>query len=316
MRRITLSFSLALLCGCGCACTHQDPEPPVVPGQTGDGSLDPRRVRIATWNVHNLFDTVCDSSGGCGGTNYEPAVTQAYYQSKVSSVMKGIWTIDADVVLLQEIEKESCLQDVQTLLGMQYYPSRAFGEMGNPAGLDVAILTRGQIQNVLTYRDQYWIEQPDGSQKRLARELLGAEIVLPNGVELTAFTTHFVSKASDPEGGRRLGEARLTRRLLDEYIEAHPGRMVIFGGDLNDTPDSEQILTLSSDAALANVTEGMAPEAVTTWNDSVTFDYLFYTRTHADKHDKTEIFCDENRARGFSSSDHCAVKATYYWDGQ
>ncbi|MBR4985316.1 MAG: endonuclease/exonuclease/phosphatase family protein [Proteobacteria bacterium] len=311
MRR--LISLLCLIALTGCACTHQDPETPESPGQTGTPEPQPKRVRIATWNVHNLFDTVCDSESGCGGSNYEPTVTQTYYQSKVSNVMKGIWTIDADVVMLQEIEKESCLVDVQNSLGTQYYPSLAFGEMGNPAGLDVAILTRGEIQNVLTYRDQYWIDQPDGSQKRLARELLGAEIVLPNGVELTAFTTHFVSKATDPEGGRRLGEAKLTRQLLDEYIAAHPDRMVIFGGDLNDTPDSEQILTLSSDPTLANVTEGMPPEQITTWNDSVTFDYLFYTKTHAEKLDKAEVICDENRAKGFSSSDHCAVKATYYW---
>ncbi len=308
MRRMILLFCLAVLSGC--ACTQQEPDSPDTPQKPEEQQA--KRVRIATWNVHNLFDTTCDSPSGCGGTNYEPIVTQSYYESKVSSVMKGIWTIDADVVMLQEIEKESCLIDVQNLLGTKYYPNRAFGEMGNPAGLDVAILTRGEIQNVLTYRDQYWIEQPDGSQKRLARELLGAEIVLPNGVELTAFTTHFVSKASDPEGGRRLGEAKLTRQILDEYIEAHPGRMVIFGGDLNDTPDSEQIQTLSSDPALVTVTEGMT-DNITTWNNSVTFDYLFYTRTHAEKLDKTEIFCDENRARGFSSSDHCAVKATYYW---
>ena len=134
---------------------------------------------------------------------------------------------------------------------------------------------------------------------------------LPNGIELTAFTTHFVSKVSDPEGTRRLGEAKLTREILDAYIDEHPGRFVIFGGDLNDFPDSEQIQTLETDERLANVTAGMAPESVTTWNDSVTFDYLFYTAGDKDKRKETEVFCDVYRNNGFSSSDHCAVRTVF-----
>ncbi|MBO4349315.1 MAG: endonuclease/exonuclease/phosphatase family protein [Proteobacteria bacterium] len=334
---LPISFFIAILSGCACtqqgdsthgpvvADPHDQPETPVdtTPPETNPPKPDetpqplpfedtplPNTLRIATWNVHNYFDTVCDSASGCGGSNYEPYVSETSYRTKMLSVADGIKKIDADVLLLQEIEKDSCLVDVQNWLGTNIYPSYAFGEMGNTAGLDVAILTRGTITNVITYRDKYWISQPDGSQKRLARELLAAEITLPNGIELTAFTTHFVSKATDAEGSRRLGEAKLTRELLDTYIAEHPGRLVVFGGDLNDFPDSEQIQTLSGDENLNSVADKIEGP-ITTWGDSATFDYLFYSAEDVQKLHNAEVICDGYRQNGFSSSDHCSVKAVF-----
>lgn len=344
-RESVLLLSFVILMASGCACTQQGesaqgqtgkpagevveppvevepvtpspetPKPPKEDPVSSEPETLPDTLRIATWNVHNYFDTTCDSPSGCGGTNYEPYVTDISYRTKMLSVADGIKRIDADVLLLQEIEKESCLVDVQNWLGVKNYPGYAFGELGTTAGLDVAILTRGTITNVLKYRDQYWIPQADGSQKRLARELLGAEITLPNGISLTAFTTHFVSKATDSEGSRRLGEARLTRDILDTYISEHPGRLVVFGGDLNDFPDSEQIQTLSEDEHLRSVAEKIEGP-VTTWGDSATFDYLFYTSPDAENLRSSEVICETYREQGLSSSDHCAVKAIFKMEGQ
>ncbi len=333
--RLPISFFIAILSGCACTQQGDSHEPPIpepqvqpqtpadtppeTPPQNPGGTPEtppfedttlPNTLRIATWNVHNYFDTVCDSATGCGGSYYEPRETDITYRTKMLSVADGIKRIDADVLLLQEIEKESCLIDVQNWIGTNIYPSYAFGETGSTAGLDVAILTRGTITHVTTYRNKHWITQPDGSQKRLARELLAAEITLPNGIELTAFTTHFVSKVSDTTGERRLGEAKLVRELLDKYIAEHPGRLVVFGGDLNDFPDSEQIQTLSGDEQLSSAID-MMQGPITTWGDSVTFDYLFYSAENASKSAKAEVICDEYRKNGLSSSDHCSVKAVF-----
>ena len=338
LRQYLLPISFFIVILSGCACTQQgdsshepsvsnpqgQPQTPVEtppendpqnPGDTPqipafEDTTLPNTLRIATWNVHNFFDTVCNSASGCGGSHYEPAVTETSYRTKMLSVADGIKRIDADVLLLQEIEKESCLIDVQNWIGTNFYPSYAFGETGSTAGLDVAILTRGTITNVTTYRNKHWITQPDGSQKRLARELIAAEITLPNGIEVTAFTTHFVSKVSDETGERRLGEAKLVRELLDDYITEHPGRLVVFGGDLNDFPDSEQIQTLSGDEQLNSAID-IIQGPITTWGDSVTFDYLFYSAENAAKSANAEVICDEYRKNGLSSSDHCSVNAVF-----
>ena len=270
-------------------------------------------VRVATYNVHNLFDTECDS-GACGSGNYEPLVTPGSYTSKVARVVDGIWNLNADVILLQEIEKESCLKDVQTSLSASVYPGAIFGDIGRSAAVNVAILTRGTVTNVRKHREGHQLPQGDGTTKLLARELLEVEITLNNGIELTAFTTHFVSKATDDVGNRRLAEARYTHDVLVDYIAAHPDRLVVFGGDLNDTPDSEPIQALEADGALVRSTRDMPAHEILTWGNQAAFDHLYYPAAFTDHYSTTTIYCDTSNHNGYSSSDHCAVRADFVFE--
>ena len=290
----------------GVACSTGDKSEPVaVP--TGNTA---KLVRVATYNVHNLFDTVCDS-GACASGDYEKQQSESAYVTKVNSIVGGIWAIDADVILLQEIEKETCLRAIQDGLGAKRYPGAVFGDIGRTASVNVAILTRGTVTDVQTHREGHWLTQPDGTTKLLSRELLQVEITLPNGVEMTAFTTHFVSKATDSIGDRRLAEAKFTHDVLADYIAAHPGRLVVFGGDLNDTPDSPPIQALEADGALVRTTRDMPQNAILTWGNQAAFDHLYYPAAFTGNYKETTILCDNENHNGYSSSDHCAVRADF-----
>ena len=291
-----------------CACSN-DNNTPDTPAPN-----PAKRISVATWNVHNFFDTVCDS-GACGGDNYEPSVSQSAYFDKLNSVVSGIRFINADVMLLQEIENQTCFDDIIKELNSnsKQEVSGVFGEQGKAASMDVGIIVRGQIKGVQKYRDDHPIAQPDGTTKLLARELLQADIVLHNGVELTAFTTHFVSKATDAVGDRRQGEADLTQKILAEYVQAHPERLVVFGGDLNDFPDSPQIQALSRDGILTSVTKNMSANEILTWRNASALDHIFYPSAYESCLKDTRIICDEKRYDGFNTSDHCSVKAVFDW---
>lgn len=280
------------------ACSESTPEV-----TNPDPKPAPKVIRIATWNVQRLFDDVCDSNA-CGGSNFEPLVTKESFQTKLKRVAQGILYINADVILLQEIEKESTLKALQNELGAENYPGFAFAETGYSASMDIGILSRATLTNITTHRDKHWIEQPDGSVKRLSRELLQADITFSTGEEVTVLTTHFVSKATDAVGDRRLGEAVLTQQILAEYIAQNPERMLVFGGDLNDEPTSPSITALVKDDLLSHTAQTSNPNP--TW-DRVTLDYLFYPTTQTSKITNTHVICDAN-ASGFSSSDHCAVR--------
>ncbi len=308
-----LVFLLLSLCSCACTNDNDDtPVTPVPPGPVNPKPQDeqlPRAISIATWNVHNFFDPICDA-GACGYPNYEPSVSNATYRTKLTNVSSGIWKLNADVVLLQEIEKESCLADVKAALEPNY-KDMVFGEIGTTSSVDVGILTKGTITYTEKFRDHYWLKQDNGSLKRLARELLLAEITLPNGLEVTAVTTHFVSKATNPEGDRRQKEAVLTQTILAKYIEEHPDRLLIFGGDLNDTPESEPIQAIGKDGILISATKGMNPGAITTWHNESALDHIFYPAAFESKLRGTRIICDEDRYNGYSSSDHCSVMTEF-----
>ena len=304
---IWVAVSLWCAGAAGCSTDGATKGEVVVPGE----QAQPMRVRVATYNVHNLFDTVCDT-GKCGASDYETVLNAGDYRQKVSDVSKGIWTLDADVLLLQEIERESGLQDVQATFAASVYPDYAFGETGAPASVDVAILTRGTITGVERYRSGFVYTAPDGSTRKLSRELLAAEVTLPNGAELTAFVAHLVSKVSDPGGDRRLAEAQYIRSVIEAYIQAHPGRLVVFGGDLNDDPGTAPIEVFDRSEVLVRDTASMALEEILTWREQAAFDHLYHNAAFDAFRAKTERICGATVKQGLSSSDHCGLKSTFY----
>lgn len=219
----------------GCSESPESATPPASQAQ----------VRVATFNVHRLFDTVCDSKN-CGVEgNYEPLPSKEEYDAQIADIARSIRTIDADIVLLQEIEKESGVVDLQNALSI--YPAYAFGECGYSASLDVAILTRGTIDAVETYRSGYSYTDPSGKPRPLSRELIRADIDL-NGIKISAFTTHLISHRSDPTGARRRAEAAYTQQVIAEFAAQNPQRFIVFGGDLNDTPSDQTIIDLEKTA--------------------------------------------------------------------
>ena len=281
----------------GCSESPESATPPASQAQ----------VRVATFNVHRLFDTVCDSKN-CGGKNYEPQPSQEEYDAQIADIARSIRTIDADIVLLQEIEKESSVIDLQNALSI--YPAYAFGECGYRASLDVAILTRGTIDAVETYRSGYSYTDPTGKPRPLSRELIRADIAL-NGIKISAFTTHLVSRVSDPTGARRRAEAAYTQQVIAEFAAQNPQRFIVFGGDLNDTPTDTTVIDLEKDGILIRDAKNLPPATVYTWGNKVAFDHLFHNAPLSPHWAKTARICNDNPATGLGTSDHCALKSTY-----
>lgn len=292
--------------------TPPSPTPPVPtpPSPTPPSPTPPVRqaqVRVATFNVHRLFDTVCDSKN-CGGKNYEPQPSQEEYDAQIADIARSIRTIDADIVLLQEIEKESGIVDLQNALSI--YPAYAFGECGYKASLDVAILTRGTIDAVETYRSGYSYTDPTGKPRPLSRELIRADIDL-NGIKISAFTTHLVSRVSDPTSARRRAEAAYTQQVIADFAAQNPQRFIVFGGDLNDTPTDTTVIDLEKDGILIRDAKNLPPATVYTWGNKVAFDHLFHNAPLSPHWAKTARICNDNPATGLGTSDHCALKSTY-----
>ena len=63
---------------------------------------------MATWNVARFFDTTCDS-GRCGADAFEEIPSAAQFRVKVATVADAVASLNADIVLLQEVESAACL---------------------------------------------------------------------------------------------------------------------------------------------------------------------------------------------------------------
>ncbi len=277
-------------------------------------------LSIATYNVHFLFDTHCDSTGGCDQESFERMLSPKSYQNKLDNVARAIKYIDADIIMLQEIEKEQCLNDLKNKL--PDYPYSAFGETGRNASLDVAILSKWPIKATNTYRKQSLHEGEDGKMHHtLARELLHCQIQTPCGKNLNILTTHFYSKVSDPQAKWRIEEAKFVADILNDLIAQQGNTAVFFGGDLNDDTTSQPIQALLSPPwQLASAVRSEIQSH--TWRNHA-FDHIIYNANAPIRINPNFTFriCDHRAAstedievkHGLDSSDHCAYRMAFNW---
>jgi endonuclease/exonuclease/phosphatase (EEP) superfamily protein YafD len=235
-------------------CSARPPRPAAAPDASeaeppaDAGFVDSPQLRVATFNVHRFFDTVCQS-GSCAPGDYEEQPTQAEFDAKADLLAATIREFGAHVVVLQEIETQACLDALAARLS-DVLPASALAETGPAASVDVAVMASAPITQTVSHRDRV-LTRPDGTTTVFSRDLFEVHLALA-GRPVVAFAAHFRSKAND-DPGRRLAEAQAAHELVVAAALAQPGALVVFGGDLNDVPGSPPLQALEADAQLLRV---------------------------------------------------------------
>ncbi|MDD5211869.1 MAG: endonuclease/exonuclease/phosphatase family protein [Sulfuricurvum sp.] len=177
-------------------------------------------VKIATYNVENLFDMNDD------GTEYEEYIpntswgwNDAMYRTKLRNTAQVIHDIRADIIGLQEIESETALKDLKAEINRQglYYPHYAFARSKNTT-VAVALLSRYPIISALS--------RPVSSSREF-RDILEVNLDI-NGKPLRVFVNHWKSK-SGPES-MRVQCAKVLKKRLEELGANEPYILI---GDFN-----------------------------------------------------------------------------------
>lgn len=177
-------------------------------------------VKIATYNVENLFDMNDD------GTEYEQYIpntswgwTEEMHRIKLRNTAQVIKDMGADVIGLQEIESETVLKELKAELNRQgiYYPYYAFSRTKNTS-VSVALLSKYPIKSALSH---------PVSASREFRDILEAKLDI-NGKTLRIFVNHWKSK-SGPES-MRIQSAKVLKKRLDELDKDEP---YVLLGDFN-----------------------------------------------------------------------------------
>ncbi|MDD5052776.1 MAG: endonuclease/exonuclease/phosphatase family protein [Sulfuricurvum sp.] len=177
-------------------------------------------MKIATYNVENLFDTVDD------GNEYEEYIPNTawgwndeMYRTKLQHTAQVIKDIGADIIGLEEIESETALKDLKAQINRQglYYRYYVFAKTNNSA-VNTALLSRYPIQSAL--------KLPVNKTGKY-RDILEAKVNI-NGKFLRIFVNHWKSK-SGPESERIL----CAKRLLSRLNELPPDEPYLLIGDFN-----------------------------------------------------------------------------------
>ena len=204
-----------------------------------------KRVRIATFNVRNLFDDHDDPY-------YADETTVAKPRAELERLAGTINEIDADAIALQEVESRGYLERFNDVfLGdMSYEVVHYSGNDGRGSGL--AVLSRIPIGQVTSHRHRRF-QTDDGKPTRFSRDLLCVELRHPFAPSFEVWVTHLKSKrggAAETEP-QRVAEVKEIRRIVAEKIRTNADARVLLMGDFNDTKESRPIRLLLEDPNLS-----------------------------------------------------------------
>ena len=189
-----------------------------------------KTLTIASYNVENLFDLKYD------GTEYDIYSEKggwnlSAYRAKLKNISFVISKINADIISLQEIGRESALLDLKRQLrrdGVRYNYS-AFRKTGRQA-VGLGVLSKYPIVNVQHYNVAN------------SRPIMRTDIAV-DGDTISFFSVHFPSK-NHPES-RRIRAANTVVRAIDSL--AGRFQYVIMGDFNSDYDEFAKLLTQGTD---------------------------------------------------------------------
>lgn len=199
-----------------------------------------KSLLLATWNVQNFFDSVDDP------LKEDSVFPPDIVSFKLKSIATVIKALDPDLIALQEVENLELLQRLNEE-GNLGYANTILLEGNDPRGIDVALLTRLNVLEVKTHKDDALPELPGlPPNYRFSRDCLEVHLE-SSGLRFIALINHFVSKAQGAEVTlpRREAQALRVRKIVDELQATDPTAKIVVLGDLNDTPDSIPIRRLT-----------------------------------------------------------------------
>jgi endonuclease/exonuclease/phosphatase family metal-dependent hydrolase len=253
-------------------------------------------LRVATWNVHDLFDAE-DRLDAPGALDDVPA--EAEVEAKIASVAAVLVRVDADVVVLQEVETLALAEALATRAG---YAEARLVEGNDPRGIDVAALSRVRVAAYVSHASE---TGPDGAPL-WPRDCVELH-VRASGRRVAVVASHLSSALSD-DGTRRAQQAARMREIADGLSAADPGALVLVAGDLNDASGAPALAPLLGDGAWR---DALPPDAWT-WSSGsrrAHLDYVLVPRASAPSLLDAGVVAGEDVA---VASDHLPVIADVF----
>lgn len=284
------------------------PKAPAKPGTTQDGEASKSKtvkpagywfgvpkapekkkgaVRVAAFNVENLFDAVDDPT--LQG-EYDD-MTMVTKPSRVEAIADAIRRLDADVLCIEEIEGMDALKWFRDnyLKGMGYDHAISV-EVGYYRGVEQACLSRFPITSHATYvqedlsdmdakRDgQGWAGKKADQGAKFQRSPLRVDVDV-NGYPLTLFAVHYKAGGKEFEYHRE-SEVLQTLEFVDAILKENPAANVAVLGDFNATPSMKAAKVLADGGMRSaydfrGVKKGNTKDLYTTHDSGRAIDYIF-----------------------------------------
>ena len=314
--RFTTWFTVVWLCLPFVATAGDNPNPEAQRPPKSQRRPQPRhRFTVATYNVENLLDVFDDPYSLDEQSPVKPRV-------KIEKIAQAIGQLDADIVVLQEVEHEGLLRAiVHDLLGGKGYEYMAVEPTNSYYGANLGVISRFPIVTLTSHR-QLDLTLPNQKRTwRFARDLLRVVVELAPDQRLDLFVVHF-KHGQDPRSRLwRRAEAKATDQIVRAVLQDDPNVWLLLAGDFNDTPESETLSTVldhegGSPSSLVDLHATIKPSRRVTALEKRrrnTVDYLLASPALVER-----LVAGSARVLGdadvLSGSDHAPVVATFEWD--
>lgn len=208
-------------------------------------------IRVAFWNVENLFDTYDDTcrNDDAFTPKGENRWTEKRYRKKLNNIAQtvvamgdnGTAALAPPVLMgLAEVENDKVLRDLceGTSLRRFNYKSVHY-DSPDRRGIDNALLYRKDYFNIINTQA---VTVSDSVEGFFTRDILMVTGTVPQGDTIVIIVNHFPSKRGGAEADRnRMNVAKRLREVMDSTAAKHPCSAIIVVGDFNASP-SEAVI--------------------------------------------------------------------------
>jgi endonuclease/exonuclease/phosphatase family metal-dependent hydrolase len=260
---------------------------------------------VATWNVHDLFDAV-DRLLPPG--ELDTVLTPVEVELKLGRIAAVLRRVDADLVLLQEVET---LALVEALAVRGGYPEARLIDGFDPRGIDVALLSRLPVERYASHLGELGAD----GRPLWSRDCVEGFVTAVGG-RVVVVGSHLVSRVTDPGGARRREQASRMRAIADAAGRAEPGALVVVVGDLNDGPASEALAPLLADGRWVDALSELGLGDAWTWighGAGARLDYLLLPSAEGWRVVGASVLDGADVA---AASDHRPVVVDLLWGGE
>ena len=280
---------------------------------SGSASGKSGKLRVANFNTRNLFNDKDDSDTLVA----ETIATTADYQKHLKDVASALEQLDADVVVLVEVENEAVLQDLIDHAEIEGKYSHVALLPGNdPRGINIGVVSKLPIDSSKSHREDQIRGDVQGRTYRYARDVPEYHLT-KEGTPFTLLGVHFKAKVvtgTDAEiaddNDKRLAEARGARAIADSLLADEANGEVILLGDFNDDTESPSTQAVKGTDPEFGHAAGDRPEA-----ERWTVQYAGSKMTYDDQWSSPGLSsrrqADSVTILRVAVSDHAAVAATY-----
>lgn len=241
-----------------------------------DAPKKTRAIRLAAYNVQNLFDHVDDPKLSGEWDDMKLAVTE----DRAQALAKVIHRLDADVLFLEEVESKDALMWFRDTylkdMGYKYLESL---DAGYYRGIEQSVLSRFPLKNAHVFldvklastskhepsaedtQDSTVKPEPEAvaaptqgkapeDETKFQRSPLAVDIEFPDGYVLSAYAIHHKAGGEKFEAHRK-AEASKIIEFVEANLAKNPDANIVILGDFNSSPLSP-CRKMYKDAGLLN----------------------------------------------------------------